>query len=238
MKVGVVCLTNTKDKHYFDMCYKTLSTLKMSENDIMFYVSLLESNQSISPIYSDYNSINETGLMQISYIINPCTFNYNRYVNIGLSYLPECDWYLVINNDLSFTKGWLSKVIEANKDYPDIESFCPFEPDFHPKYYGNRFDGSKVQTGYETTAFVCGWCIVMKRDVINKIGAFDERFEFWYQDNDYAETIKSKGIKHAIVIDSHVYHLREQSYGLLTEEQRIKFTAGARDIFINKWNIK
>jgi GT2 family glycosyltransferase len=65
------------------------------------------------------------------------------------------------------------------------------------------------------------------------MGSWDERFVHWYQDNDYAETIKHNGIKHALIRSSIVHHLCESSKELMEDENLM--TLGMKEVFENKW---
>ena len=235
-EIDVICLTKTANDEIYDMCRETLKSLYDSETDISFNTNLIES-ADYNEEWNYFNLASAGHWGSCNHIYAKEKFNYNRFLNIGLNYLkPRSEWIVIMNNDLKFEKGWFTNIVKAYEQRPDIFSFSPFEPDFHPKYYGDTFQGDEnIVEGYQVSARVCGWCIVMRKDVIREIGQFDEKFEFWYQDNDYAEVLKSKGFKHAVVRDSQVRHLREKSYDLLTPEERERFTAGAREIFMNKW---
>ena len=73
------------------------------------------------------------------------------------------------------------------------------------------FGGLKV--GYEVgiKGQLLGWCIIMDRVVMEKIGEFDCPVNFWYSDNVYAEQLKAAGIKHALVGNSRVRHFTSRS---------------------------
>jgi GT2 family glycosyltransferase len=75
-----------------------------------------------------------------------------------------------------------------------------------------------------------GWCLVVKKEALDKIGLFDEQFDMYYQDNDYAKILEKNGIKHALVKDSIVCHLKSVNISKTTaenlkkmEEDKIKF---------------
>lgn len=73
----------------------------------------------------------------------------------------------------------------------------------------------------------------MRRSVMDTMGSWDERFLSWYQDNDYAETLKHNGIKHAMIKSSIVHHLGETSIDLMDDKQLM--TSGMKEVFENKW---
>ena len=229
MKVDVICLTKTSNNSYYEMCEKTISTLFESQPDTEFNLVLVESGES----RNEYLSIKRGNANnKVHYIVSGEKFNYNRFLNIGLEYAKTSDWLLIINNDLVFESGWLDHIMEASSSRPDIDSFSPFEPDFHNRYYSG-WASSEINESYEVNFGVCGWCILMKRSVMVLMGNWDERFIHWYQDNDYAETLKHHGIKHALIRSSVVHHLGESSMDLTEDKQLM--TLGMKEVFENKW---
>ena len=230
MKIDVICLTKTINDEYYGMCSETILTLFNSQPTTEFNLVLVESHDKPRSEYLDLKGGNPNN--KITYISPGGNFGYNRFLNAGLQYASEADWLLIINNDLVFESGWLDRIMEASSVRPDIDSFSPFEPDFHNRYY-NGWASSEINESYEVSFGVCGWCILMKRSVMNTMGIWDERFLHWYQDNDYAETLKHHGIKHALIRSSIVHHLGESSMDLTEDKQLM--TLGMKEVFENKW---
>jgi len=81
-----------------------------------------------------------------------------------------------------------------------------------------------------------GWCIVIKKTALDKIVPFDEQFDMYYQDNDYAELIKKEGIKHAIVRHSIAVHRGTVRVESLSDEVKKKNEEDELK-FRTKWNI-
>jgi hypothetical protein len=73
-------------------------------------------------------------------------------------------------------------------------------------------------------------------DAFKEICPFDELFDMYYQDNDYAETIKSKGIKHALVKNSIVSHYNTLNIRVLEVTAKPKMEEDEQK-FRNKWKI-
>lgn len=230
MKIDVICLTKTADDSYYDMCTKTISTLFESQPEIEFNLVLVESADSPKWEYLEIKAGNPNNL--IKYIVSEEKFGYNRFLNIGMSHINNSDWLLIINNDLIFESGWIDRIMEVSNARPDIDSFSPFEPDYHIKY-SNGLVYPEIFESYQTGFGVCGWCILMKKHVMDYIGKWDERFLSWYQDDDYAETLKHAGIKHALIKSSIVHHLGESSQNLLAEKHLM--TIGMKTVFEEKW---
>lgn len=226
MTVDVICLTKTSNQKSYQMTLRTLGMLHDSEKDHTFKVHLVESGASY-----DYSKL------VTNYIKPEESFNYNRFINLCNSYITG-DWVLVINNDLRFERGWFNKILEIHNKRPDIESFSPKCPILYAEFYDGHFIGSEEDycENYKVSEFLSGWCYVMNKRVWDIVYPWDEQFDLYYQDNDYAEKIKSLGIKHALVRDSIVSHLGSQTTSKFCEVNKVKFKEDELK-FRKKWNI-
>jgi len=226
MKIDVVCLTNTYNNDMYGMTLRVIKFLRLSEKNITFNIILLESNKETNFIYDDVDV----------YIKPDEDFNYNKYLNIANEYLTS-DWVLITNNDVIYQTGWFSKILEIYNKRPDIESFSPKEVLFYSTIYGNHFDwGNDYFESYRVTESVMGWSLIMRKRVWDEIYPWDENFDFYYQDNDYAKIIESKGIKHAVVRDSLTLHIGNIKFfkGTIDKERDKKMEEDYYK-FINKW---
>jgi len=55
------------------------------------------------------------------------------------------------------------------------------------------------QEGSRVTELFQGWSVLLKREALEKVAPLDEQFDMYYQDNDLAQCLKKKKIKHALV---------------------------------------
>lgn len=147
------------------------------------------------------NSIKE----DVNVIVEP--FNgYNKSLNEGAK-KGSAEYIAFCNNDLIFSDGWLQPLINALEDYDSVSPWCKLT---HRQWWNNA-KPNNIYSSYEVGKCIAGWFIMMKRETWEQIGGFDERFEFWYADNSFAEQLKSKGLKHALVTKSVVNHLQSQT---------------------------
>jgi len=228
INIDVICLTNTNDKEFYELTKRTIDTLLLTNGDYRFNIKLIESNYNSTFIY-DYPNVDYIKLNQ--------DFHYNRFLNIGLKYCTN-DWVLIINNDLIFTEDWLNNIMIEHQLNPEIQSFSPFEPNFAEYHYPHLYKDGNVFFGYQTTVQLRGWCILVRREVFNIIGEFDERFNFWCQDDDYGLTLKKYNIKHALIKNSVVYHATSQSHTLIKKEDLYFKTSLMGKELEKKWGIK
>jgi GT2 family glycosyltransferase len=201
--IDVICLTDTTSLKIYEMTHRTITSIRESETDYKFNIILLDTNPNSE--YS-YNNVDY-------YVIPNEPFNYNRYLNIASKYL-KFDWVLITNDDVRYEKNWFSEILKIYNSDNTIESFSPKDMLFYSTIYGDHFLGSNDThwVSYNVTEAVCGWSILMRKKVWDLIGKWDEEFDFYYQDNDYAKTIESLGIKHAIVRNSLTLHIGNLSF--------------------------
>ncbi|MDT7831938.1 glycosyltransferase [Flavobacteriaceae bacterium S356] len=130
-------------------------------------------------------------------------FGFHRYLNIGIQNASG-DFLALCNNDLIFHQSWFSEIVKVSTERRDILSFSPIDPtkELH------KFSSDYV-LGYKVTQHIKGWCLICKKEVFQKIKRLDNRFTFYYSDNDFALTLLYHGIKNAVVSASHVEHLHK-----------------------------
>ena len=236
MRIDVVCLTKTADDVYLNLCLGTIRSLFVSESDYHFDVVLVESEDNPRPEF--YQLVEEFPGNTLQ-ILNPREkFNYNRFLNIGMTAAKGSDWIVVINNDLSFEYGWFGEMMRIHHMKPELLAFSPFEPDSHIRHFGDF--GEDYLEGYQRSYHVTGWCLVLNKMVMNAMGTWDERFSYWCQDDDYAEFLRTSQIGNALVRNSIVHHLHRYeddgpSVRLIPEEERNLMTHGAVSVFREKW---
>jgi hypothetical protein len=222
MTVDVICLTRTSNEDLYKTTLRTLGMLHDSEKEYKFKVHLVESGK-----HHDYSKL------VTNYIEPKEPFNYNKFINICYPYVTS-DWILIINNDVRFEREWFSEIAKVHSTRPDIESFSPKCPVLYAELFDGHFIGSNedYHESYKVNEFLTGWCYIIKKRVFELVYPWDEQFDLYYQDNDYAEKIKMLGIKHALVRDSIVSHLGSKTLGIPSkrkfEEDELKFR--------KKWN--
>ncbi len=196
MKIDVITLTKTTNDAMFGMTERMIKSLRQSEGDIEFNVIQVEGG------WMDYMfDCNKK-------IAAPEPFNYNKAINSCYSLLSDANWLVISNNDVRFERGWMSEIIRLNKLRPDIESFSPKCPYLYNTYYKDHFLDTNADylESFKVTEAVQGWCLVMKKNVWEKLYPFDELFDMFYQDNDYAMQLEKHGFKHALARHSIVFH--------------------------------
>ena len=103
-------------------------------------------------------------------------------MNLGIKQ-GNSPYVVLCNSDLTYEKGWASSIIEAMEKHPRFMSASPWCPQTQGS---NEKVKDLLFEGYRDRGELAGWCIFQQRKIYDIIGELDERFEFWYCDNDYS----------------------------------------------------
>jgi len=221
MIIDVIILTDSTD---VNMTQRTINTIHYTNTIHTLHVQLVDSGTDDPLRYTGYHN----------YIHPESSFNYNKFLNIALTYCTG-KWIVISNDDVSYEKHWLIEMLSVHYQRPDIEALSPKDPLLYMRYFPNHFvePRNNYFESYAVTEAVQGWCTMIKRTALDNILPFDEQFDMYYQDNDYAERLKQAGIKHALVRDAIVCHLQTLNIGTMPNQEKLKIDEIK---FRTKWN--
>lgn len=196
--ITAVFLSKTVDKEVLDMTVNAMETLLNSlVLDIKINIVLVESEKDFKCSYPSY----------VNVIIPKEEFNFHKFLNIGIKSIIS-DWYLLCNNDIEFDSGWLEQILLVINERADINSFSPLCPLSTRQCKLKKITRNKLYTvGFEPVLHISGWCILLKNSVVQELGGLDERFNFYFADDDYGLSLREHNLKHALVFNSLVTHL-------------------------------
>jgi GT2 family glycosyltransferase len=225
--VDIVMLSYAATDALRQMTWDSLKTLAESEDPdrVRFHTVVLESNHSLKP-YQYPGSMT---------LYPEVKFGYNRFCNLGVQCTSH-PFVCLCNNDLRFHKLWATELLKAAVADPRALSFSPVDPWLHERYGVSEADG--LIYGYERMKHVTGWCFMVRREIFQIIGPLDEKLEFWYVDDDYAQTLIKHRIPHVLVPTSKVDHLSGQTVGhsSIERDTRERLTSKQWLYYDYKWN--
>ena len=195
MKLSTIILALTTTDKMFKMTLNCIESLMDSEKEINMEIIVVESNKNYNDLPFKYPEF-------VKVIIPELDFNFHKFLNIGIKE-AKGDFIALCNNDLLFHKNWFKEIEKIANEKSKVLSFSP---GYHIKNQNNL----NFELGYKVRTHIMGWCIVVRNNLFDKIGDLDDTFDFNYADNDYALTLKSKNIKHAVVFNSYVEHLERK----------------------------
>ncbi len=163
---------------------------------------------------------------------------YAKAVNLGIkkALLNNVDLIVISNPDISLKNLGAKKILEAAKKF-DIWGLAMKQ---HGKtYYGGFIDPLRLsgwlrvikpQKRFLKTTWVSGSLMFIKKEVVDNIGLFDERFFMYYEDVDYCVRAVTAGFR--IGIDSFLQY--EHYEWISSNLKRKELLSSARKIFFKK----
>ena len=216
--IDVIILSYAKSQNEYNLTQSCIWSIKKSLN-IIPNIIVVETNSKVTK-YPDVYQVDEL-------IVPNIEFNYNKFLNLGLK-KTKTDYILISNNDVMYEENCLN--ILVNKLIKKYDSVCPLD------ISTNLTTTSEEDIAWYTIGkLVTGWSILFKKEILNKIGYFDEQFSFWYQDNDYANWLEKCKLKNALIPTALIHHYGKQSHNLMTTEELYEKTHGSSLLFENKW---
>lgn len=152
------------------------------------------------------------------------------------------DFVIILNNDTIVDKNLIVELVKSANDgfgivAPKIYFYKGFE--FHKDRYSDEDRGKvfwyaggimdwnnvighhrgvdEVDHGQydkiQETDFASGCCMLVKREVFEKIGSFDEKYFLYYEDNDYSQRAKKFGFSIGYNPKAFLWHKNAGSVG-------------------------
>lgn len=173
-------------------------------------------------------------------IHNTVNKGFSNNINIGMAQSDTND-VILLNSDTIITAYWLEKMQECaysdkaigtvtplsnNATIYSVPEFC--EENTLPENMDVDTAASIVEhcsfNEYCTTTVAHGFCMYVKRQVINDIGNFDaETFERGYgEENDFCNRAQQAGYRHVMCDNTYIYHSGTKSFISKEKEEYIK----------------
>lgn len=155
----------------------------------------------------------------------------------------------LLNDDTEVVPDVLSKLLVAAKQDPGIGIVGArnmlFDQRDKPWQFGGLFDPTTFTvTQIETQAldstrvydvsYVPGSCMLIKREVFDKIGFIDERFFFYGAALDFSYRASRQGFRSVYVPDAIIYHKVNATFGAFSSPKNQYYWLRARFLLIKK----
>ena len=168
-------------------------------------------------------------------------------VNQGIA-VAQGQQVLLLNNDTIVTTGWLSRMLQALQSDPSIGLVGPVSNQISGEQqvevsYGDlleldgfAWDWGKAHDRQLTdTDRLVGFCLLIQREVIDKIGVLDEQFGMGnFEDDDYSLRARQAGYRTVVARDSFVHHFGGRTFGGSGVDFGTLMQKN-RELFLKKW---
>ncbi|WP_166240475.1 glycosyltransferase family 2 protein [Paenibacillus turpanensis] len=184
----------------------------------------------------------------IDFVSLPANLGFPQACNIGLQ-VASGDVLVLLNNDIVVSHRWLSNMLaclfakdsigivgpmsnyvsgsqKSELQYSSLEQFHALTPE------ANRHDPEK----WVEVQRLVGFCMVFRRELVERIGLLDERFSpGHYEDDDYCHRAREAGYQLYMCGDTHVHHYGSASFRQNQPESLQLLIERNHQLFMEKW---
>jgi GT2 family glycosyltransferase/2-polyprenyl-3-methyl-5-hydroxy-6-metoxy-1,4-benzoquinol methylase/tetratricopeptide (TPR) repeat protein len=236
------------------------SIVIVTYNQLDFTIRCLESirmttDEEIEIIVIDNGSTDGTpeyleSLRDVRLIKNQSNRGFPAAANQGIE-LSRGRQILLLNNDTIVTTGWLRRLLQSLYSEQEIGLVGPVSNEVSgDQKVDVTYDSLETLDGFawewakahlneriETDRLV-GFCLLIHREVIEHIGALDERFGIGnFEDDDYCRRALEAGYRAVIAIDSFVHHFGHRTF-IGSGVDFNELLATNKRLYEAKWNNK
>ncbi len=181
-----------------------------------------------------------SGKNEIVLLRNQENLGWVKSVNKGIGF-SKAKYVCVMNNDILVYPSWLSEMVKIAQKDSQIGLVNPLW-ELPKNFRGNRSEYFKNvvqrQEGkFIETDWARGYCFLVKRAVLDRIGGLDERFSpGYYDDWDYSLRAINAGFIPVRAQGAFVWHYKNISFGSRFGKDRLnQLLNEKRKIFENRW---
>lgn len=166
-------------------------------------------------------------ITEIVLLQNETNEGFPRGMNRGIA-ASQAPFVCLLNNDLRFTTGWLREMIAVADAHPEIGVINPASSTF-----GDRppqgvslqayADSRRPLSGRYTEVGICiGFCMLIKREVLNRIGGLSEEVErIFFEDEDFCMRAQQAGFQCIVASAPYVYHAEHGTVKNMPEREAL-----------------
>lgn len=181
-------------------------------------------------------------------LLNEENAGFPKGCNQGIALAPPESDILLLNNDTIVTPGWLDNLrtcLESDEQIGAVGAVCNQTDNlqWEPLAYKD-FDELEILAAqnnvsdparWEQKIFLIGFCILIRREALNAIGALDEEYSPGYvEDNDYSLRLVTAGYKLVACHDCFIHH--HLGTGFRKDLSRFyRLLNKNRELFRRKW---
>ncbi|MDP2912815.1 MAG: glycosyltransferase family 2 protein [Candidatus Omnitrophota bacterium] len=167
-------------------------------------------------------------------IRNEKNLGFIKAVNQGLK-ASSAPYICIMNNDTIPAPGWLERMVEfaeTRKDIGLVNPQCGGHGNIPLDVYARTLE--KRRGRYMEMNQCQGFCMLLKKEVVDKIGLLDESFGIGgYDDTDYSMRAHLAGYRCVAIQDSYVYHRLHSSFN--ESGDREEWVKRNQKIYYDKW---
>ncbi|MCR5622762.1 MAG: glycosyltransferase family 2 protein, partial [Treponema sp.] len=207
-----IVLVSYNAKRFLDACIGSLLRQDRADSHIVMV-------DNASP--DDSNAYIEEHFPEVTLLKEPVNYGFGKACNIGAKYALEhgAEFVLFLNTDTEADTNLVTELVEHAG--PDTVTTCFTYNDkdtLNPWYAGGRINRMSLfpeqalypydpSYGPMEVEFISGCCMMMHRDVFEKVGFFDESYFMYVEDVEYCMRLMQYGIKLLYIQSTKLLHI-------------------------------
>ena len=241
---AAIIIVSYHNLEYLGLCLDSIGSKTQYPN---FEVIVVDNGSG--PDIENYLTEMEARLDWLRVIFNRENLGFPRANNIGIEAAEDCEYVVLLNDDVVVTPGWLGKLVHY-LDKPDIELVGPTT-----NWAGNE---ARIEVGYDDLqgmeefaerhmrqhdgehfdiGVLAMYCVAMRRSLLDRIGLLDERFGIgMFEDDDFSRRVREAGGRVVCAEDLFIHHWGRSSFAAMDEAVYKQLFEDNRRQFEAKWN--
>ncbi len=161
----------------------------------------------------------ETNCSKVHIIKQSENTGFGAGCNIGMEYAIKqgAEYVLLLNTDTILEKNLVEELIRYADDKTVVTGQITCGDGTDIWYSGGRIDKEKgiteqnlygidVQKEYYEVEFISGCCMMISKNIIERVGGFDETFFLYYEDTEYCIRLKQAGVRLLYIPKARLWH--------------------------------
>lgn len=207
--------------------------------DIPSRLIIVDNGSTEAGLHEYLAALKDSGNVRLKVIFNSLNEGFARGMNKGMRE-SSAPYVCILNNDIVVAQGWLSEMIKVAENEPSIGIVNPSSNNFGLRFKKDTTleafaHGLRKESGRWVEMNACvGFCMLIKREVIEKVGFLDDKYGYaYFEDTDYSRRAQAAGYKCVMAKGCYVYHAEGKS-GKFLKNKDETFDRSAR-IFEERW---
>jgi len=239
------------NKDHIDSLQKCLDSILGSTTYPNYEILIIENNSNEASTFEYYKNIKNDKVRVVEYYGG---FNYSKINNFGRSY-ANSEYLLFLNNDIEIiTPDWISEMLMyAQREDIGAVGAKLYYPDDTVQHAGvilglggvaghSHKTFARDNPGYmhrlrlvQNMSAVTAACMMMRRDVFDEVGGFDEMLAVAFNDVDLCMRIRESGYLIVFTPFAELYHYESISRGYEDTQNKIARFANEINMFKERW---
>lgn len=239
MKFTSIVILTYNQLEYTKICIESIRKFTNKDN---YEIIIVDNNSTDGTVEWLKNQDN------LTVIYNDVNVGFPAGCNQGIK-IANGDNILLLNNDVIVTPNWLYNLNKALWSSEEIgavgavSNSCSYYQSIDVKYnnidelldFANNYNKYSSEDYWSYRTKLIGFCILIKKEVLNEIGLLDEIFTPGnFEDDDISFRMVSNGYKLLLCKDTFIHHFGSVSFKSYSEEYRELMNRNEKK-FQEKW---